>query len=79
MAVSVVTGLIQLSRLDFSAAMQTSFGPRLAWKLGLVGLAAALALAHQLTARESSAAMRGALQGLILLASLGIFAAAVRL
>lgn len=79
MGAAVITGIIQLARLDFSAALQTSYGPRLFLKLALVGIAAALALAHQLTARRSSPAVRGALQGLVLVVSLGIFAAAVRL
>lgn len=79
MAVAVVTGVIQLLRLDLSASMQTEFGRRLILKLVLVGLAIALALGHQLTARNTTAAVRGIIQGLILLVSLGIFAAAVAL
>jgi putative copper export protein len=79
MGVAVVTGVIQLMRLDLGTSMQTAFGRRLFLKLALVGLAAALALGHQLTARHTSAAVRGIIQGLILLISLGIFAAAVAL
>jgi len=45
----------------------------------LVVLAAVLALAHQLTARRSSPAVRGILQLTILIVSIGIFGAAVAL
>ena len=79
MAVAVATGVIQLLQLDVAANLQTEFRRRLFLKLLAVGLAAGLALAHQLTARNSTAAVRGAMQGAILLASLGIFAAAVAL
>jgi len=79
MAVSLVTGVIQVLRLDLSTSLQTEFGKRLFVKLLLVALAAALAFGHQLTARNTSAAVRGIIQGLILLVSLGIFAAAVAL
>lgn len=53
--------------------------PALPWKLGAVALAGGLALWHQLGAREQSPRTRGILQGLILVASLGIVAAAVAL
>lgn len=53
--------------------------PALPWKLGAVALAGGLALWHQLGAREQSPRTRGILQGLILLVSLGIVAAAVAL
>lgn len=79
MGVAVVTGVIQLLRLDLGTSMRTAFGQRLFIKLLLVGLAAALALGHQLTARRTTPAVRGIIQGLILLLSLGIFAAAVAL
>ena len=72
MGVSVFTGLWQVDRLDFP------WGD-LGWKLTLVGLAVGLALAHQLTARRTSAAVRGILQGVILLVSIAIFGAAVAL
>jgi len=74
MAVAIGTGLAQvvLMRLPWS------YG-RLHVKIGLVALAVVLAGAHQLTARRSSPAARGVIQGLILLVSLGIFAAAVAL
>jgi len=45
-------------------------------KVGLVVATLALAALHQLTARRVSAAQRGVIQGLILLVSLAIFAAA---
>ena len=48
-------------------------------KLGLVGLAGILALVHQLTARRTSAAVRGVIQAAILVVSIGIFGAAVTL
>ncbi len=49
------------------------------WKIGLVVLAGALALAHQLTARRTSPMVRGILQLAILIVSIGIFGAAVDL
>lgn len=53
--------------------------PALPWKLGSVALAGGLALWHQLVARDQSPRTRGILQALILVASLGIVAAAVAL
>ena len=53
--------------------------PALPWKLGSVALAGGLALWHQLGARDQSPRTRGVLQGLILVVSLGIVAAAVAL
>lgn len=71
MAVAVLTGgLMVIPYLD---------RPALAVKLGLVALTAGLAGWHQLAARNQSPAVRGALQGLILVSSLGIVAAAVAL
>lgn len=78
-SISVITGAIQLSRLDIALSDDTDYAVTLLIKLSLVGVAAGLALFHQLTARTSSPAKRGAIQGLILLASLGIVAAAVAL
>jgi putative copper export protein len=71
-AVAIVTGIW----------MYTDIG--LPWrdfemKGGLIVLAFVLALAHQLTARRTSAAVRGILQVAILVVSLGIFWAAVTL
>lgn len=48
----------------------------LSLKAALVVLAIGLAAAHQVTAKRVTAAQRGMLQGLILLASLAIFAVA---
>lgn len=48
----------------------------LSLKAGLVILAIALAVVHQITARKTSAAQRGMMQGVILLTSLAIFAVA---
>ncbi len=53
--------------------------PGLAVKVGLVALTAGLAAWHQFAARDQSAKMRGTLQGLILLSSLAVVAAAVAL
>lgn len=53
--------------------------PALPWKLGSVAVASGLALWHQLGARGQSPRTRGILQGLIMVASLGIVAAAVAL
>jgi putative copper export protein len=74
MAVAVITGLVRAHLLHVS----WSYG-RLHLKLGLVALVIVTALVHQLTARRSSAAVRGVVQLVILALSLGIFAAAVRL
>ncbi len=48
----------------------------LSLKAGLVLVAITLAGVHQLTARRSTPAQRGAVQGVILLVSLGIFGVA---
>jgi hypothetical protein len=61
------------------AAFDYLAAPALPWKIGAVALAGGLALWHQLAARDQSPRVRGMLQGLILLASLGIVAAAVAL
>ena len=53
--------------------------PALAVKLATVVVTAALAAYHQVAARNQSARTRGILQGLILISSLGIVAAAVAL
>jgi len=74
LVISVVTGFWQADRLATdmgSGAMLT--------KLLLVFVVVALAGIHQATARRSSPAVRGMLQGLILLVSLAILAAAVTL
>ncbi len=74
MAVALGTGVAQVELMG----LPWSWG-RLHMKLGMVGLTVVLAGIHQATARRSSPAQRGAVQGLILLASLGVFAAAVAL
>lgn len=79
MGVALATGVVQLARSDVSLSSDTQYAVALGIKLALVGVAAGLALFHQLTARDSSPAVRGAIQGLILLASLGIVGAAVAL
>ena len=53
--------------------------PALRWKLAAVAVAGGLALWHQLRGRRQTPRTRGALQGLIVAASLGIVAAAVAL
>jgi len=72
LAVAVATGIWQVIALGWPWR-------HLELKIALVALAAALALGHQLTARRTSAAMRGALQALILVVSVAIFGAAVAL
>lgn len=72
MGLAVVTGLAQVHLM----AMPWTYG-RLHVKLGLVALAIALALGHQLTARRSSPAARGIVQLLIIVVSLAIYGAAV--
>jgi copper transport protein len=69
MAVAVATGLYQLTLRPWSTALSV--------KTGLVGLVVVLAGWHQAAATRQSPALRGALQGLILLLSVGIVAAAV--
>jgi len=70
LTVAVVTGIWQVELVGYAWADLTL-------KVTLVTIAAGLALVHQLTARRSTAAVRGLLQGLILVASVGIFGAAV--
>jgi len=70
----VATGIWQVERIGLS----WTYG-RLVFKLVLVGTVAVLAFLHQITAKQTSAAVRGALQGIILVLSVGIFGAATRL
>jgi len=70
LAVAVATGLYQLSRLGW-------LWGRIGLKVTLVGISAALALFHQLTARRTSPRVRGAVQGVILVLAIAIFGAAV--
>ncbi|NND83601.1 MAG: DUF4149 domain-containing protein [Acidimicrobiia bacterium] len=80
MALALVTGVIQVLEYDREATNPNSpFGRALFVKLLLVGLAAALALGHQMTAGSASPRARGIVQALILLVSVGIFAAATAL
>ena len=74
MALSVITGVWQVQRLGIDWGDST-----LSVKLGLVVVVIGLAAVHQFTARRTSPALRGAIQGVILLLSLGIVAAAVAL
>ena len=74
MGIAIVTGVGQVILMN----MPWGFG-RLHVKLGLVALAVIITLVHQLTARRSSPAVRGAVTGLVVLVSLGIYAAAVAL
>jgi putative copper export protein len=71
MGVAVLTGAIQ--------AIDRIGDPVLAVKMGTVALTVLLAGWHQLFAGSQRPAVRGALQGLILLSSLGIVAASIAL
>lgn len=78
MGLAVVTGIWQLLRFGEPASNPaTPFGRALLVKLLLVGLAAGLALWHQMTASSISARTRGLVQAVILVVSIAIFAAAV--
>lgn len=79
MVVSIVTGAVQLTRIDVAGGIDSTFGRTLFVKLLLVGAAAALALGHQMTARTTSPRVRGVIQVLILVMSLGILVASVML
>jgi uncharacterized membrane protein len=72
MAIALVTGVLQVHAMG----LPWTHGP-LHTKLGMVALTILIAGAHQLTARNSSPAVRGIVQLLILIASLGVFGAAV--
>lgn len=72
---SVATGIIQLIRLDYPIRENTT----LAVKLLLVGVAVSVAWVHQMIARKVSPAIRGALEGILLLLALAILATAVAL
>lgn len=73
--VSVLTGIVQLIRLDYPTRGNTA----LLIKLVLVGIAVAVAWFHQMIARGAPPALRGALEGTLLLLALAIVAAAVAL
>lgn len=70
LGVAVLTGLYQLGELGW-------LWGRLSLKLTLVGVSAALALLHQVTAKRTSPAVRGAIQGIILVLAVAIFGAAI--
>lgn len=74
LGLAVATGIWQVTRLSIAWTDHT-----LSLKLGLVTTAAGLALLHQITARRTTAAVRGLVQGLILVASVAIFGVAVTL
>ncbi|TDI55381.1 MAG: hypothetical protein E2O95_00045 [Acidobacteria bacterium] len=72
MAVAVLTGIRMYTKIGLP---WSDFG----LKGTLVVLSIAIAGLHQFTARRSSPAIRGMLQGVIMLLAIGIFAAAVTL
>lgn len=74
MGLAIATGLLQVVLIPLPWA----YG-RLHVKIGMVVLAVILAAVHTLTARRTGPAVRGIIQLLILIASLGIFVAAVML
>jgi putative copper export protein len=74
MAVAVATGIWQVGRLNIPWSDNG-----LELKVGLVALAGGFALLHQLTAKRTSPAVRGSLQAVILVVSIAIVGAAVRL
>jgi putative copper export protein len=74
LAIAALTGLLQVYLMHLPWSY-----PRLHAKLGAVGLLVTAVVAHQLTAARSPPAVRGAMEGLLLLLSLGVFAAAVAL
>jgi len=74
MAVAVLTVLLEVQLLYWPWR-----DARLQVKVGSVTIAVAIAAYHQMTAKEASPRERGIVQALILIVSLGIFWAAVRL
>ncbi len=74
MGVAVVTGVLQVMWMN----LPWSYG-RLHVKIAVVALAVVIAAVHQFTATRTGPAVRGVIQLLIMLVSLGIFAAAVAL
>ena len=74
MGVAVVTGVLQVMWMN----LPWSYGP-LHVKMGVVLLAIIIAAVHQFTAKRTGPAVGGVIQLLIMLVSLGIFAAAVAL
>jgi putative copper export protein len=74
MAVAVVTGLVQVQGIP----LPWSYG-RLHAKLGAVGAVIAVTLLHQTLAGRVGPRARGAMELLVLLTSLAVYACAVRL
>lgn len=74
MGIAIATGILQVMVMR----MPWSYG-RLHMKIGIVVTTVLVALTHQLTARQSSPRVRGMVQLVILLCSLGVFAVAVAL
>ncbi len=72
MAIAIATGLGQVYVMGLPWSYRA-----LQMKVTVVAVAVTIAAGHQVTARESSPRTRGMIQGLLLLVSLGIFAAAV--
>lgn len=75
LTLSAVTGVLQLYRLQIEVRGNTT----LMVKLLLVGLAVGIAFTHQELARDANPAVRGAMEGMLLLIGLGILTAAVAL
>lgn len=69
-AIAVATGVFQTSELGWPWG-------NLQLKLTLVVASGVLALIHQLTARQTTPQLRGAIQGVILVLGVAIFGAAV--
>lgn len=69
--VSVATGILQLFRFSYDLSAP------LAIKLVLVSLSITLAVVHQEAAKHVGPALRGAMEGTLLILGLGILAAAV--
>ncbi len=73
LSVSVATGITQVIRLDIELAAPLTV------KLILVSVAVSLAFVHQEIARHVSAALRGAMEAVLLVLALAILGAAVAL
>jgi len=73
MVVAVITGIFQVLRLDVALT------GALAVKLILVSLVVTLAFVHREIARNAGPVLRGVIESTLLVASLGILAAAVSL
>ena len=64
LGIAVLTGVIDLlQRFPGQLTLETTFGVRLGVKVLLVVLVAALTVYHQITARRTTPALRGALEG----------------